>query len=270
MKLEVLVVTMGRSDLSLAEKMNIRQDALIANQCGKWDFDEAQTQYGTVRMLSSDTVGVGTNRNLALALSQGDILLFADDDLVYYDDLREVIRAFEELPQADVIAFSLDQTKNGEIFRRYRHPVRRCHTWNCLKFGGCVLAVRREAYLRANLSFSRLFGGGCPYSSGEDSLFILDCIRKGLKFYSHSYVLGRTGKDESSWFTGYNKKYFYDKGALIAAAFPHTGFLMRWYFALHYRKKTDLSVLECVRLMRRGQKGFRTLETWQEEPAAVC
>ena len=38
MKLEVLVATMGQTDLSLADRMNLRQNAVIANQCGRWVY----------------------------------------------------------------------------------------------------------------------------------------------------------------------------------------------------------------------------------------
>ena len=39
MDLEVLVATMGQTDCSLAEKMNITVPAVLANQCGKWSYD---------------------------------------------------------------------------------------------------------------------------------------------------------------------------------------------------------------------------------------
>ena len=79
MDIEVLVATMGQTDCSLAEKMNIKTSAVIANQSQRWDYEEADR--GRVRMLSTDTKGVGINRNFALELSKGDILLLADDDM---------------------------------------------------------------------------------------------------------------------------------------------------------------------------------------------
>jgi hypothetical protein len=52
-----------------------------------------------------------------------------------------------------------------------------------------------------------------------------------LHIYAYDYVLGKCAKDSSSWFSGYNEKYFYDRGALVACAFPKTKHLMKWYFA---------------------------------------
>jgi hypothetical protein len=108
MDLEVLVATMGQEDCSLAEKMNIQTAAVIANQCDRWGYDVSAD--GKIRMISTETRGVGINRNLALQLAKGDILLFADDDLVYYDGaLNGVVEAFREFPDADVIFFGASQ-----------------------------------------------------------------------------------------------------------------------------------------------------------------
>lgn len=270
MDLEVLVVTMGQEDLSLAEKMNIRGDVLIANQCGRWDETCLQTDHGTVRMLSSDTVGVGHNRNLAMQLARGDIWLFADDDVTYYDGaLQGVLDAFEELPDADVIFFGIDMTKNGEIFDRRRNRKQRLHIWNCLKYGAARMAVRRSAVEEARLSFSTLFGGGCIYGSGEDTLFTCDCLRRGLRVYAHPHVLGRCAKDTSSWFTGFDEKYMFDKGAWVACAFPGTKHLMKWYFAWRYLPKTELPFQEVIRHMDRGIRAYGRRLSYKEAAAAA-
>ena len=117
MKLQVLVATVDNTDLSLYKKMNLDAPAIIANQCGQNGFDSDSN----VTMLSTNTRGVGINRNLAISLSDADILLFSDDDMTYYEsDLSGVLKAFEQIPDADVIVFSLDYTKDGEIFEKRR------------------------------------------------------------------------------------------------------------------------------------------------------
>lgn len=264
MNLEVLVATMGQEDCSLAEKMNIQTAAVIANQCDRWGYDESAD--GRIRMISTGTRGVGINRNLALQLAKGDILLFADDDLVYYDGaLDGVVKAFREFPDADVIFFGLDMTKNGEIYERRRHPKKRLHIWNSLKFGAARMAIRRSALEKARLSFSTLFGGGCMYSSGEDSLLIRDCFRAGLRVYSHAHVLGTCAKDNSSWFSGFHGKYFYDRGAMVASAFPMTKHLIKWYFAVKSSRKTGVPLKEIIGQMNRGIRGFSQLRPYEEK-----
>lgn len=250
-----MVATMGQEDCTLAEKMNIQTSAVIANQCGKWGYAEADS--GRVRMLSTDTKGVGINRNLALQLAKGDILLFADDDVIYYDGtLQGVMDAFRQFPDADVIFFGIDMTRDGEVFDKRRNKTGRLHLWNSLRYGAARMAIRREALEKHRLSFTTLFGGGCRYSSGEDTILIRDCFRAGLRVYAHEYVLGTCAKDSSSWFSGYNEKYFFDRGATVACAFPRLKHLIKWYFAWKSSKKTGVSIKEILKQMNRGIQAY--------------
>lgn len=262
-QLQVLVATMHQKDFSLAERMNLRCDAVIANQTDTCRVEEAQRPYGTLKMLSTDTAGVGLNRNIALGAADADLLLFADDDVTYFNDMPEqVTRAFAAHPDADVIVFGLDQTKAGAVFRRIRPPEGWLHVWNSMRFGTCVLAARRASLLRCGIHFHTLFGGGCLYSAGEDSLFLKSCFDSGLRVYGHRYVLGTCSKDQSSWFTGCNEKYFYDKGALMACLFPRCSRLMVLRFALIFKRETELSALQRLQWMERGRRGFRTLKPY--------
>lgn len=264
MELEVLVATMGQTDCSLADRMNVSAPAVIANQCGCWEYKEYQD--GRIRMLSTDTIGVGVNRNLALQLAKADILLFADDDITYYDGtLQRVVDAFAQLPDADVIFFGMDMTRNGEVFDKRRNKVQRVHLWNALHFGAARMAIRREAVIKHRLAFSTLFGGGSLYGHGEDTILICDCFREGLRVYSHDYVLGKCAKDTSTWFQGFNKKYFYDRGAMLACAFPRGKQVLKWYFALKFCRRTDLPLGEILRQLHRGIRGFRMLSPYTEE-----
>ncbi len=260
---EVLAVTMGQSDLSVHRTMNVHRPHVIANQCGQWGYQEETHDYGTVRMVSSATKGVGVNRNLTLTLAREDILLFADDDIVYYDaDLQGVVDAFAALPEADVILFGIDMAKNGEVFDKRRHPIKKLRVWNALGFGGCRMAIRRTAVEKHNLHFTTLFGGGTLYGSGEDSLFLRDCFRAGLTVYSHSYVLGKCAKDSSTWFRGFDEKYVFDKGAWLRAAFPKARFLLQFYFIRRFAGKTGFSKKKTKAYLHAGMKAYETLQPY--------
>lgn len=266
MTLEVLVVSMMQSDMSLYKQMNLQCSTVIANQCDEWEYCEKQHDFGKVRMISSATRGVGINRNMAITLSDADILLFADDDIVYYDGtLAEVKAAFEKLPQADIIIFGMDMTKGGEIYERRLEPIRRCRVWNSMRYGTYRIAIRRSVLKKQNLWFSTLFGGGCIYGSGEDALFLRECFRTGLKVYSYPYTLGRCAKDRSSWFSGYNEKYMFDKGAWMACAFPKAKHVIKWYFIRKYAKRTEMSFREVIRYVNEGIRAFPALKTFDEQ-----
>lgn len=263
-RLQVLAVTMHQQDISLVEKMNIRCSAVLANQSDREEVEASDTVYGQVKMITTATRGVGLNRNIAMLASDGEFLLFADDDVVYYDDMAEaVVQAFDANPRADVIIFGMDILKAGKITRR-QEKVRRLRVWNAMRYGTYRIAIRRSALLRYNLSFNQCFGGGCPFSAGEDSLFLKACFDRGLRVYTHDYVLGTCCKDTSTWFTEYGERYFYDKGVLVRYLFPRLYGLMAMYFAVCFKRETVLSMSDRIRLVYAGIRGGKTMRTYDE------
>ena len=208
-RVQVLVATVNQKDFSLVGKMNLQTPAIITNQSDRFAYEQKQRNGQRIEMLTTTTKGVGINRNLGLLLSRESILLFADDDVVYTDGYEQIIyNAFQKIPEADVLIFSIDFFKNGIHQDVGLYKKQRIHIYNALKYGTISVAIRRSAVEKKNLHFSNIFGGGTPYSCGEDSLFILDCLRKGLKIYTYPDVIAENSRDKSSWFFGYNRKFF--------------------------------------------------------------
>jgi glycosyltransferase involved in cell wall biosynthesis len=259
--LQVLLATMNQTDLSIAGQMNLRCGAVIANQAGR---EETICRDG-IKMITTATRGVGLNRNIALLAAEAEIVLFADDDVVYNDDMEDaVLAAFRENPKADVLIFGMDMVKDGKITERRNEKKRRLRFWNAMRFGTYRIAARRSALLRENIFFHQQFGGGCPFSAGEDSLFLKACFDAGLRIYAHEYVLGTCAKDTSTWFVGCNEKYFYDKGVLMRYLFPRIPHVMALYFAIRFKRTTELNVLQRIRLMQAGVRGGKSMRQYQE------
>lgn len=265
MNVQVLVATMNQKNLLLAEKMNIRCSAIIANQADREEIVNCTTEYGDIKMITTKTRGVGLNRNIALTAANEEILLFADDDVRYYDDMPEsVINAFNDNPNADVILFGMDITKNGVITERRTCKTGRVHVWNSMRYGTYRIAARRKSIVNNNITFNQCFGGGCEFSAGEDSLFLKSCFDAGLKVYSYDYILGTCNKDTSTWFVGHNEKYFYDKGVLIRKLFPKSACIMALYFGIHFKRETHLGVFKRLRLIYSGISGGRIMVPYSE------
>lgn len=105
-RVEVVCVTMGQKDLTIADKMHITGDAVFGNQADGYRKETQLNAGRTLRMITTDTRGVGFNRNIALLHAAGDILLFADDDICYADGYADgVRRAYAQHPDADMILF---------------------------------------------------------------------------------------------------------------------------------------------------------------------
>lgn len=238
MNIEVLVSTMNNTP-DLYDKMNIKTDAVIINQCSELSCEEIDKNGKHLRFYSFPERGVGKSRNIALCRAEGDICIVGDDDLVYRDNYVEIIkRAFERYPDADAVMFSLESTTDSFVPRDGR--IKRRHS---TKYASPHIAFRRIPILKANIFFSLLFGGGSIWGgSGEDTIFIQEMFKKHLKVYGCTEVIAdwdTTG--ESSWFKGYNDEFFYQKGHLYAAFAGKKAYIITFITAFRW----------CIKLKRR-------------------
>lgn len=212
-KFQVLIVTTRQNDFSLLDRMHVSSDAIIGNQIAESNSVQSiEYKNHNVTMYSSTDRGVGKNRNRLMMCSDADIILFADDDVIYDDGYAEiVIKAFEDHPEADGITFNvvpIPDSINPDLNVKW-HRIR---WYNSLKYGAPRLALRMRALREKNVYYSLLFGGGAKYYSGEDSLFIMDCLRSGMRLYGCPEKIGSVTFETSTWYEGFNEKYFKDKG----------------------------------------------------------
>ena len=253
MRVQVLVAAMHQNDHSLLEKMNIQSDAIVANQCDRNEVEAFEWNGHQIRYLSFAERGVGLNRNNALMRADGDICLFADDDMVYCDGYAQTIAgAFEEHPDADVIVFNLIEPEKT----RYVIPkVAKVSYLNFLRYGTARMAVRTAVVRKHGICFNQCFGGGTEHCHGEDNLFLADCLKKGLKVYAVPVFLAElTEERQSSWNTGYGEKYLKDQGVLYRTMSRKYWRLLCLQDVLRHRNKYGMSWLEAYKLMVAGAK----------------
>ncbi|MEW4289644.1 glycosyltransferase family A protein [Rossellomorea marisflavi] len=259
MRVEVLLSTMNQSDCSIIKRMNINSDVIVINQCEKFNYHEETYNKNKVKMFSFNEIGVGKSRNSALIRSEGDICLMADDDMRYTNNYKEiVITAFKENPKADVILFNVPINKENKRIIKVKKN-QRIRFLNSLKFGTVNIAFRRDRIMKKNISFSLLFGGGARYGCGEDSLFIRECLKQKLKIFSNKEIIAEIDEGESSWFKGYNEKFFFDKGALFAALAPKISHFLAIQFVLRKRNlfKNSSTVSSALDQMFKGIREFK-------------
>lgn len=257
MTVQTLIPTMHQTDFSILDKMNIRTDAVVVNQCDEFSMDVFERNGRKIEFYSLPEKGIGLSRNFSLMRACGDIVLFSDDDIRYYDDYEaQIIKAFEENPRADMIAFNLD-FKGSTRKRKKITSVARVKPYKTGSFGAARIAIRLESARKSNLCFSLLFGGGAKYSAGEDVLFVTDAIRAGLKMYEIPITIGEIEDSQSTWFNGHNEKFFYDKGVLFAAMGKKTAFLRCIRYALIYSGECkEIGIKKAFDLMIKGSRDF--------------
>lgn len=261
-KVQVLVACMHQQDDFLYREMNLQTDAILANQCDEYSYRiYTESDGNKVELISTSERGVGKNRNKALMYASGEYLLCSDQDMIYVDGYEKIIEdAFRKCPKADIIVFNLEYLNRFTPARKDNGRFKKVHLWNCMRYGTARVAMRKAAIDKACLSFSTLYGGGAKYSSGEDSLFIRDAFRKGLKMYASPIVIAKVKQEESSWFNGYTDKYFIDKGVLIANAFPIMKSILVYYFAYGMKNiSKEYGFSKICKLMKQGFKEYKNL-----------
>lgn len=214
MSVEVLVAARNQTDHQLVQKLNIQSDVIIGNQCDRNEIEIYRYEGFQVMYLNFAEQGVGRNRNQALMRSQGEYCLFCDDDMEYVDGYPGIVEEqFRKYPHADLIIFNLiEENPSRYVIKKEM----RVSCFNFMRFGAARVAVKRKSILNHGIFFNLTFGGGTEHSCGEDTLFLADCLKKGLRLYAVPVPIARlTEERESTWFHGYTRKYFEDKGVLF-------------------------------------------------------
>ena len=227
MKVEVLLSVMNLNKKDL-DKMNINTNCTVINQCGKNCFNK----YNNFDIYSYDECGLSNSRNRGLEKVSGDIIILCDDDVVYDKDYKKIILdEFLNHKDADIIIFNFNCINRIiKMNKRYK----RVHFYNVLRYSSFRIAFRKNRI--KGILFNPTFGSGSKYSSGEDALFLVECLKKGLKIYSSPKYLGTVYQLKSSWFNGYNDKYFFDKGALFTAINPKIRHILMLQYLIRHRE----------------------------------
>lgn len=253
MKLQVLLSAVDEDVSTLAERMNLESDTIIINQTDHFGYKQYMYNNKHIQCYEFCEKGVGLSRNNALLRATGDILLFSDEDIVYdkgYE--RKVLEAFDKHPEADFLLFNMRVGKTRATY--YTNKYHRVHIWNSGRYPTYSFAVRRNKLHAAHVTFSLLFGGGAKYSNGEDSLFLRDCIRYGLKVYAINVEIGAERERESTWFKGYTDKFFIDRGVLYHFLYKRLAYLMAMRFIAAHGKVMcqEIPKKNALALMKRG------------------
>lgn len=266
LKLQVLVSAVNQDMDRLPVQMNLNTDAVIVNQCDgygyreyRWELDMPDAQRkGRMQCFSMKERGVGLSRNTALLHANADICLFSDEDIVLSKDYEKTIKdAYEKHPDADMILFNVKVAPARRTY--WNEKVKRVRWYNYGRYPAYSISGKLESLRRANVWFSLLFGGGAKYSNGEDSLFLRDCIRAGMKIYAVPDCIGEEIERASTWFRGYTFKFFWDRGVLYHYLYGNAASVFALRFLLKNKKEmcTDIPLKKAYHLMRGGMKSQR-------------
>lgn len=258
MNIEVLVSAVDKKAAELIPQMHICTDAVLVNQCDGYAYETIAADKGKVKCFSMPERGVGLSRNTALLHASGDVVLFSDEDIVLAADYEaQIAEAYRELPDADMILFNVQVAPARRTY--WNREIRRVTHRNYGRYPAYSISAKLAALRRANAHYSLLFGGGAKYSNGEDSLFLRDCLRAGLRIYAHTACIGEEKERESTWFSGYHEKFFRDRGVLYHHLYGRLALPLSLRFLLVHRETMcrEISVGKAFHIMRIGVREAR-------------
>lgn len=172
-----------------------------------------------VTVIQQEGRGLARNRNQALRLADGDIALLADDDARYSKENLDVLKSvFGSNEGPDVACFKIATPPGEAQYKDYA-----AHSYDLRReshhYTSSLEIAFRPAVIRANkIAFDERFGLGSELiSSGEEAVFIYDCIRAGLKVeYFPHYVVTHPATSSVSTLGEYSRERVLFKGAYDA------------------------------------------------------
>lgn len=266
MSMQLLVSAVNAQPEELVKAMNIQSDAIVVNQCDRYDYTELEKDGFRIQFFSMNERGVGLSRNHALLRADHEISLFADEDIIYMDGYKEQVeKAFAEHPEADMILFYVKAAEGRETYTIEAEG--RVRWYNCGRYPTYSFGVRTERVHALNITFHLFFGGGTRYSNGEDSLFIKECIQKGMHVIKVPITIGHENGRESTWFKGYNQKFFYDRGVLYHFLYGKLKCLMALRFLLAHKGEMcrEVAVKQAYAWMKQGMSDAKNIGRGKEQ-----
>lgn len=262
MNIEHIVSTMFQDNMGFIHNMGCHTDVLIVNQAFDNRFDQEEYHGKKNRMITVPDRGLSNSRNLLLKNMTGDIAILGDDDLLYLDGyLEKITEAYQEHPDADIIAFSFTQSLTQNTRRQFK-TARKLNIFTISKVASVELTFRTKSVLDSNLSFSPLLGLGAKYGACEENAFLADALRSGLKIW---YVpeticyLCPDPPERVKWQQGFNKDYFIKRGACFYRIYKNLFVLFSIAFLLMKKHSLfhEVPLLSAWKWMCEGKKLYQ-------------
>lgn len=267
MGIEVLLSTMNIKNedqyTELLKKMNIKTDSITINQCTNEDINELfSIPTGKNRIFSYREKGLSKSRNRAIQNANSDFCIIADDDLVYNDDYESLILdSYKKYCDADVIAFYVESVNKDRPTSTQKE--KRIGYLSSMKIASFQITFRRQSIIDNNIVFNENFGAGSgKYKSGEENIFLFDCLKKKLKIYYIPIEIAKVHHEDSTWFGEKDELYFKTKGAVFykmsKTFYPF--FIMQFALRKYCLYKKDATFIKAVKNMYKGKKECKTNE----------
>ncbi len=179
--LEILLSTQNRRDLTFLKKMfpggTEGFDILIVNQISEDDDVPDFSAPSNIRIINSKEKGISKSRNLALSHAQGDVLMLADDDVIYEPGFHTKVLKYHQLYDNEVIIFPLKDEK-GRLFGRFPFKDKNLKRFDYVYSPQISF---KKSILKSGIFFDEQFGLGAQYPDSENYIWLTLLHRSGVR-----------------------------------------------------------------------------------------
>lgn len=207
-RVEHLVSCMDEKDFSLIEKLNIKSDALLVNQCFEEGEEIVILNQNQFRMIKTTDRGLSKSRNTAIKYAKGEICLFCDDDEIFQENYIHVIQdAYQTYPCADIIIFMISNQKKK--LKRIAHKM---NYLELLRVSSLQISFKRKKIQKSKILFDERMGAGTENGAEEEVKFLMDCYKAKLQIWYVPEEIAFVQESESTWFNGFTDMFFENRG----------------------------------------------------------
>lgn len=261
---EILISTMNQDSLDFLIPMfpfshfsNFR--ILIVNQTQNQKL--LISDYPNIRVINSEEKGLSKSRNTAFQNAVGEILLIADDDVVFQEGFNsKIINAYNEFQNAAAIKFCVLKSDGNRMKNYPSVSKKNSNILNILDTSSIEITLNKKKVGAANIQFDEKFGLGSIFEIGEEAIFLSDLKKKGRQIAFVPEIIVKHDKPTSSEKENLIEKY-YNQGALFTRIFNKNyifWIFVKFFFDLKQGKIKLSAIKKLLKSAKNGHKEFES------------
>ena len=182
---QILIATMNRTNFDFLNHMFVNCDfnslsVLIVNQTSPDRLLKSNLE--NIKIINSFEVGLSKSRNLAVKNADKDILVIADDDIVYLKGfINEIISAYNNC--RSIVHCFQTVTFNKKLYSNYPKRRKKMNRNEIKKVLSIEVTFLREEILKRKIFFNEFFGLGSVFEDGETFFFLRNCYFKRIDIF---------------------------------------------------------------------------------------
>jgi len=214
-----------------------------------------------VNYYSTNSKGLAINRNFGIAKATNDYIWLLDDDIKCASNVTEILsNAIIKCNSAKVISFKMADIQSGEDLKTYDPVTKRHNIFSLLNVSSVETIISRKLFINHNLKFDERFGVGTNWPTGEENIFLSDCLKFTRDIYYYPSVICFHPKETSGQQLA-TPQMAEAKGAMFSRIFGRFALIICILFIIKKRKlvSPSLRLLNYLKLMSGGIQVERKL-----------